>query len=184
MPGRDIGAHRAAQLGLILAMVKWNPSLLWPLNSSHLEEVFSVASGTRAFLVGKTMDLRLMFMFLTMTGISVSRYVHVSIFYSECMSVLFLGLCPQELGLYYPLVLNEPNPMIPYASILIFSVQLCNVLNLAMCLVWFLEASEDRPMFVICNREAPRSAFVAGKHGWEAEHDVCFFPPRGRSWVK
>lgn len=39
-------------------------------------------------------------------------------------------------------------------------------------------------MFMICNREEPVSAVGIGKHGWNAGHDVYFFPPRGRSQVK
>lgn len=37
---------------------------------------------------------------------------------------------------------------------------------------------------MICNREEPVSAVGIGKHGWNAGHDVYFFPPRGRSQVK
>lgn len=47
-----------------------------------------------------------------------------------------------------------------------------------------LRTSKDCLMFVICNREVPRSAVGIGKHDWDAGHDVYFFPPRGRSQVK
>lgn len=43
----------------------------------------------------------------------------------------------------------------------------------------FLETSKDWVVSVICNTEEPRSAVGIGKHGWNAGHDVYFFPPGG-----